>query len=133
MNYLTTSIGKGPKNALRKIKILNSNEEVEQVLNQRQQIETALIKQNTYHQKKVLLIKVYYDKIYNQLLKDDIRNKILNGSLQESDCINKEVYEFLKLLVKSISKETTNYRLIENEEWIAVVKQAKRMSTLSIF
>ena len=45
--------------------------------------------------------KVYQDKVYQKLSSNKIWDKILNGKLEEEDCSNKEVFEFLSLLQRN--------------------------------
>ena len=44
---------------------------------------------------------MYQDKIYNKLQDDNIRNKIINGQLQQQECNSEKVYHFLKLLKRN--------------------------------
>ena len=64
-------------------------------------MEQAIIDQNIAHYKAVFKIKVYQDKIYHKLSLNKMWDKILNGKLEEEDCSNKEVFEFLSLLQRN--------------------------------
>ena len=48
-----------------------SNKDKEIILNQREETEYSLIKQNKKHHHKVFNTKVYKDKVHKELLKDD--------------------------------------------------------------
>ena len=61
----------------------------------RKEIEHNLIKQNKCHYKKAMGTKAYQDRIYPKLLQNNIRNKILRGTLAREDYSNPEVYDFL--------------------------------------
>jgi len=84
------------------VKIQDEEEKVINVKYERKEIEEALIKQNIKHYRKVYDTLVYKDRIYRELLKDEIRNKILIGILRCNECNNVEVYNFLKLLIVKI-------------------------------
>jgi len=84
------------------VKIQDEEEKVINVKYERKEIEEALIKQNIKHYRKVHDTLVYKDRIYRELLKNEIRNKILIGTLRCNECNNVEVYNFLKLLIVKI-------------------------------
>ena len=81
MKYLTTIIGKELNRALKILKVI-SNQDKEIILNQRDEIEYNLIKQNKKYYRKVFNTKAYQDKVYKELLKDDTSNRILRGNLR---------------------------------------------------
>jgi len=56
------------------------------------------MKFNRDHYQKAHNTKVYQDKIYKQLNKDIMRDKILNGELERQDCVDEVVYQLLRLL-----------------------------------
>ena len=58
------------------------------------------------------------DKIYPLLQQDSVRNKILCGRLVESDCENKEVFEFLKLLKNPTQCNQPSFKPITEDELI---------------
>jgi len=64
-------------------------------------MEQAIIDQNIAHYKAMFKTKVYQDKIYHKLSSNKIQDKILNGKLEEENCSNKEVFEFLLLLQRN--------------------------------
>ena len=64
-----------------------------------------------------------------------MRDKILNGQLERSDCDSDKVYKFLKLL-KRPNNNTNSSRSIEYvtaKDWEREVKRSKKNSILSIF
>jgi len=78
------------------------------------------------HFKQAFTSKVYLDRIYEKLKQDEIKDKVLMGNLQESECDYKEVYAFLRLLENdSYDENTINYKEISENKWIKVVNKAK--------
>ena len=57
----------------------------------------------------------------------------MKGNLEESKCDNLQVFEFLKLLKKPGFSRAEEFTPITNNEWIRVVKSAKKQSVSSIF
>ena len=53
---------------------------------------------NVVHYEQAFESKGHKDSICNKLPNDSIRNKILKGDLEESECDYKEVCRFLRLL-----------------------------------
>ena len=51
---------------------------------------------------------VFNNKICYQLQQDKVRHQIIGRKLQQGDCDNEEVCEFLKLLVKQRKKMLEN-------------------------
>ena len=80
------------------IKIINKTINKEEIIYDRQEIENRLIQQNLYYFKKVHNTRVYYNKVYHKITQDEIRNKILNGSLKAEDYDNNNIFKFLSLL-----------------------------------
>jgi len=106
-----------------------------QVVNQREEMEAKIIQQNKHHHSKVLQSKMYKDRIYNYLLENEMRDRILNGNLCRDEYDNNDIFNFLLLLKRNFtnSYSTTIYQPIIIDEWKEIVKKAKRMSTSSIF
>ena len=50
----------------------------------------------------------YKEKIYDKLRTDDIRDRILNGTLCQDECDNQNVFNFLQLLKKSDDQSEMN-------------------------
>ena len=132
LRYLTEIVRKGPKIELKSIKVINGERSVINIKYEREEIKNSLINQNTAHYKKVLKTLVYQDKIYEQLAKDKIRDKILDGSLHCEECDNIAVCNFLKLLRINYNR-ADNSKLIVKDEWEQAVKRSKRLSSSSIF
>ena len=76
---------------------------------------------------------VYKDKIYLNLLKDEIREKILNNTLYRNDIDNEEVYNFLKLLKIEKSSEKAEFKDISFKEWRHIVIKRNSNSSSLIF
>ena len=63
--YMTKYLGKGVKGAFRKLHIRNENKQIIKILNERQEIESAIIQYNRNHLKQAHNILIYNDKICN--------------------------------------------------------------------
>jgi len=107
--YLTTHIERGAKNSLKKLHIINENEQIINTLVNKEKIEEAISQHNTSHYKQAMQTTMYQDQIYNKLQDNEVRNDILDGNLQRSQCDDEDVYQFLTLL-----KQPENQRRIEN-------------------
>ena len=97
---LTKHIGKGEKNSLKKVKVVNENNEVVKEYYDRASIEREIAAYNKKHFRQAYSSKAFKDKIYTQLKCDEVRDKILNGAIKREDCDDQDVYDFLKLLKK---------------------------------
>jgi len=96
--YLTRNVGKGENSS---IKWLHEKDNKRRIINtflDLQTIENKLINFNQRHYKKVMEILAYKDKLHDRLKDDDIRNKILEGTLSQRDCNNDEIFKFIQLL-----------------------------------
>ena len=76
---------------------------------------------------------MHKDKICPLLQQDSVRNKILRRRLVESDCDNKEVFEFLKLLKNPTQCNKPSFKPITEDECTREVKKSKKRSSSSIF
>ena len=132
-NILSRGVGKGLKTSLKKVRIESEAGVIEQEIYDREEIEDVLINHNRNHFRQALSTIAYKDKIYTKLEQDGMRNKILSGDLDIEDCSFDDVYKFLQLLANPIQYDAEQHRAITVDEWIAVVKKAKRQSTSSIF
>jgi len=63
-------------------------------------------------------MKVYRDKIYKQLVKDDVSDNILREKINQEDCTYSDVYKFLLLLnrLNILYINTKEYQLINKDE-----------------
>ena len=84
-------------------------------------IETALAEHNQQHYKKVLLAKIYHNKVYKEIDNDQFRDKVFYGTVTREDYDSGEVYNFLKLL-KSIPRAESHFKPITKDEWSRAVK-----------
>ena len=132
--YLTRTLGK-PKNALRKLRIKNENDKSMNTCYERETIEEELIKFNRKHFSKAKETAVYKNRIVKLLNKDEIREKILKGTLTREEVQDDNVYNFLKLLRNEERWTNNNKELdpITLEDWKAVVQRSKRKSVSSVF
>ena len=78
--------------------IVKDNEGNNKCLFNRNEIKIEIIKFNETHFKQAFSSKEYKDKVYQKLINNTIRDKILKGKLEQSECSNKEVFQFLRLL-----------------------------------
>ena len=90
-------------------------------------IKNKITECNTNYYKKAYQLRVYRDKIYKAIAKDETRNRILDGILKVSDCNNKEVYKFLLRLKLLVGKEIkVEFQPISEEELTYTVWKTKR-------
>jgi len=130
---MTKYIRRGARSSLIRVHEVNENQQIIKIHIGKEQIENAIFEQNRKHFKKAHDINIFKDKIYATLQKDRMRNKILRGQLREEDYNNKEVFEFLKLLVNQNQRNEPAFKPITEEDWIREVKRSKKRSTSSIF
>ena len=79
-------------------------------------------------------IKVYEEKIHKELENDNMRNKILEGSIKRSDDDDNNVCKFLKLLKQLEElRNIEQCNLINIKEQKITVKKVKKRSILSIY
>ena len=131
--YMTKHIGKGPKRSLIRVHEKDENNNITNTYIGKEEIEKAIIKQNTMHFTKAHRSKAYQDKIYNKLQENNTRDKILAGQLTPEDCDNEEVFEFLSLLKNPQQNNKPPYEPITEDKWIEEVKRSKKASVSSIF
>ena len=91
-------MGKGNKNSLKQVRKVNDKGQVEEILQDRKSIEEAIVQHNVMHFRQGFDSKAYKDRIYEKLQIDQIRDKILQGELDISECDDNDIYSFLKLL-----------------------------------
>ena len=77
---------------------MNEDNQITKTLTSWDEIEEAIIKYNWNHLKQAHYAEIYQDQICKSLKKDKTRNKILSRALEQGDCDNENVYQFLKLL-----------------------------------
>ena len=77
---------------------MNKNNKVEKECQDRILIEREIVIYNKKYFRKAYTSNAFKDKIYTQLKCDQIRDKILKGTLEREECDNKDVYDFLVLL-----------------------------------
>ena len=99
----------------------------------REQIEEEIMKCNEQHLKQAHSSIAHQDKTHKKLRNNSTRDKILNGTLQRSECDDERVHEFLKLLKVPRGQNRNRIKEITEEEWISVVKRSKKRSASSIF
>ena len=92
------TVGKELNILLKSIKVKDEDGKVIDIKYKRLEIEQVLIQQNIKYYKKVLNTPVYKDRIYDKLADNDVRNRILDGTLRYEEYDSIEVYKFLKLL-----------------------------------
>ena len=132
--YLTRHVGK-PKNALTKLRAQESNNGKLQTYYERKEIESKLIMHNRKHFSKAKDTKVYKNRIIKALNQNEIRDKILKGTITKDEVNDKDVYDFLRLLALPNGQEITTKKFdpITLEDWKYVVKKSKRKSVSSVF
>lgn len=106
--YMTKYVGKGGKQSLKRVHKVNSSNRVIEIIQDRNRIEEEVSKYNENHFKKVLTSKAHNDKVHEKLDCDDVRDRILNGTLKVDECSDKDVCEFLKFLERKDHDEANN-------------------------
>ena len=71
---------------------MNLNNEVDEMLIKREEIEDRIKQHNINYFKKIHNSIAYKDKIYKQLRHNSIQDKILNRTLQREECDDEKVY-----------------------------------------
>lgn len=97
-HYLSRHVGKGKRETMKRLQIPSSDGSEDEYVIDREKMENKIMEYNRSHFKKAHNSKVFNDKIYKELRNDNVRDKILNGTLQREECDDDNVYEFLKLL-----------------------------------
>ena len=100
--YLSRHAGKGKRESVKRIHECNNEEVITKSYIDRQSIESKIIEYNTKHFQQAHQSIAYKDKIYDKLKKDEMRNKVLNGEIEEQECDDSRVFEFLKLLKRHL-------------------------------
>ena len=134
-NFLTKHVGKGEKNSLKRVKVVNEQNEIIKECQDRHDIETEIARYNKQHFRQAFSSKAYTDKIYSKLQYDNIRDKILNGTIERSECDHQDVFDFIQLMKKQGDFEVNSNRMtnITEDEWMKTVKKAKKRSASSVF
>ena len=84
---------------------------------------------NKTHFSKVKDSEVHKDKMHENIIEDNIRDKILSGELNREDCDEESVCKFLSLVKRRTATQIDNKKELTEEEFITVVKQSKPRST----
>ena len=133
-NRLSRGVGKGERNSLKRVRIMNDNGEIIKEVQDRESIEQEIVEYNVKHFRQAFASKAYKDKVYNKLNIDDIRDRILKGELEVEECDDEDVYSFLTLLKQPQGRNhTAELEEISELEWESVVTKVKRKSASSIF
>ena len=91
-HYISRYIGKGGRENIKQLHIINTNSEVDETLIKREEIEDRIKQHNINHFKKVHNSIACKDKMHKRLRHNTIRDKILNRTLQREECNDKKVY-----------------------------------------
>ena len=91
-HYISRYIGKGGRENIKRLHIMNTNNEVDEILIKREEIEDRIKHHNTNYFKKAYNSIAYKDKIYERLRHNLIRDKILNRTLQREEYNDEKVY-----------------------------------------
>ena len=63
-----------------------------------------------------------------------MRDRVLNGEIEERDCDDTRVFKFLKSLKRQRNTSLNNRESgVTKERWMKIIKQSKKRSTSSIF
>ena len=83
-------MGKGYRDSLKRIHESNEENVIVKTHAERQSIESKLIEHNKKHFKQAYQSIAFKDKICKKLKDDEVRNRVLKGEIEESDCNNKK-------------------------------------------
>ena len=97
---MTKQVEKGAKYLLKRVKVLDQNNEVAKEYHDRNSIENEIAKYNKLYFHKAYSSNTFKDKTYSKLKEEHIKDKILNGTLKREEYDNDNVYEFMRLLEK---------------------------------
>ena len=75
---------------------------------------------------------MHNDTIYNKLVEDETRDKILSGRLRREDCDHQKVFKFLHLLKQEPNHRSVGIDCMSIEDWTKEVKKAKKRSASSV-
>jgi len=132
--YLSRHAGKGRRDNLKRIHECNDENVIVKSYTDRQSIEEKIIDFNTKHFMQAHQSIAFKDRIYEKLKRDNVRDKVLKGELEEQECDDARVFEFLKLLKQQNNTERQSIELkVTMENWTKTVKQSKKRSASSIF
>ena len=106
---MTKFLGKGVRESLCKVHIVNETNKIIKTLTSRNEIENEIITYNRNHLKQAHHTKTYQDRIYKKSQKNKIRDKILSGTLSREECDDENVFQFLKLLKNHNSQIINQY------------------------
>ena len=101
LKYLTKHAGKGVKGNLKRLRIINDNQAIQQTIIDKEQIEREIINYNQNHFKQAYQSEMHNDRIYAELDNNEIRNNIFNGQLRHDQCENENAHEFLKFVTNT--------------------------------
>ena len=91
-------MGKGYRDSLKRIHESNEENVIVKTHINRKSIESNLIEHNKKHFKQAYQSIAFKDKICKKLKDDEVRNRILKGKIEESECDDKWMHKFFKLL-----------------------------------
>ena len=94
-----------------------NNDGSKSILCERNKVEVALINQSLMYFRKAMKTKAYQDKIYTQLKKNQVWDRIINCQLRRDECDSEDVYNFLSLLQRNngIINQNEYQPIIETE------------------
>ena len=91
-HYLSRYSGKGLTDNIKRSQVVNENDNVEETIIKREEIENRIKSHNTARFKKAHNSIAYKDKTHDELRHNSIRDKMLNGTLQREDYDDGKVY-----------------------------------------
>ena len=85
--FLTKNVGKGVKNSLKRVKVVNQKNEVEKECHDRSSIEHEVSEHNIKHFRKACSSNAFKYRMHSKLKSNHIRYKILKGTLKRKNVI----------------------------------------------
>ena len=124
-HYLTKYTGKRVRGCLKKL-IVKDEQGNESTFLDRESIEKHIMEYNQQFFATPTETKVFKDKIYNKSSISEMRNKILDRNLNQSEYDDEDIFAFLKLLQESRGIMNSYPDYISEEMFVSAVKQSKK-------
>ena len=95
---MSCNIGKGIKNSLKQLYMINKTTNTKQIYIKRDNIKIKWLRLNTKNYLKAHAIHVYSNKIHNKSIKEKFCNKIFERDISKEQVKKNVLYSFLSLL-----------------------------------
>ena len=100
--------GKGKRDSMKRIHESNNENVIIKSYADCQSFESKILEFNTKHFQQAHQSIAFKEKIYDKLKKDNMRDRVLNGEIEERDCDDTRVFKFLKSLKRQRNTSLNN-------------------------